>query len=49
MTDISNNRKMEYPPEGRIAPYDPLGLPSGASRRNAARQRLGDDGTGAFL
>jgi len=44
----SNNRKMEYQASGRLAPYESLGLPLGASRRNAARQRPGDDGTGAF-
>jgi hypothetical protein len=31
-----NNRKMEYPAAGRLAPYESLGLPLGAPRRNAA-------------
>jgi hypothetical protein len=44
-----NNREMEYPAAGRLAPYESFGLPLGAPRRTAARQRPGDDGTGAVV
>ncbi|NBW23383.1 MAG: hypothetical protein EBR82_87110 [Caulobacteraceae bacterium] len=46
----ANNRKMEYPAAGRLAPYESLNLPLGAPRRSAPRYKgEGDDGTGAFL
>lgn len=38
---------MEHQAAGWLAPYEPICLPLGAPRRNAGRQRRGDDGTGA--
>jgi hypothetical protein len=43
-----NNREMEYPAAGRLAPYESFGLPLGASRRTQPDNGSATMGRGHF-